>query len=250
MSELKVLALDIECSAAKVYTYGLFNQFISHKHVIEHPRIMCFSAQWYGSKKTMFFSEYHNGTKDMFQALHDLIDEADVVMGYNSKRFDMPWIEGALLDEGFDRPSPVKHIDLLNVFRQHSRFISRKLDYISNKLLDDKKIDVSTLDLSIECSSEDEDVARKAWAKMKKYSVKDTALMMPLFERVKQYVKMPHPMVESSEEALCHTCGSDELERRGYSLTQTGKYQRFRCKPCGSWFRGTARVSSSPIRAI
>lgn len=250
MSDLKILALDIECSAAKVYTYGLFNQFISHKHVIEHPRIMCFSAQWVGTKKTMFFSEYHDGKKEMFQKLYDLMDEADVILGYNTRRFGVPWIEGSLLEEGFTKPSPVKHIDLFQVFKQHSRYISRKLDYVSNKLLDDKKIDVSTLDLSIECDSPDPEVARKAWAKMKRYSVKDTALMLPLFDRVKSYVKMPHPVSENPEEAVCHTCGSRDLHRRGYALTLNGKYQRFRCNDCGSWFRGTERVSSSPIRAL
>lgn len=250
MTDLKVLAIDIECSAALVYTYGLFNQNISYKHIKEHPRIMCFSAQWLGTKKTMFFSEYHDGKEAMLQKLHDLMDEADVVMGYNSQRFDVPWIEGYLLEEGYDRPSPVKHIDLLSVFRKHSRYISRKLDYVSDKLLDDKKVSVSTLDLQIECESDDPEVQRKAWAKMKRYSVKDTALMLPLFERVKSYVKMPHPIVGSSEEALCHACGSDKLERRGYALTQTGRYQRFHCNDCGSWFRGTQRVSESPIRAL
>ena len=250
MSNLKILALDIECSAAKVYVYGLYGQYINPKHIIEDPRIMCFSAQWVGSKKTMFFSEYHDGTEDMLQKLYELMDEADVVMGYNSRRFDVPWIEGVLIENGFTRPSPVKHVDLYQTFKSHSRFLSKKLSYVSNKLLDDKKIDENTLDLSIECSSEDEDVKRKAWARMKRYSVRDTAMMIPLFERVKSYVKLPHPVTESPEIPACHACGSQDLERRGYAATLNGRYQRFRCNACGSWHRGTERISSSPIRAL
>lgn len=250
MTNLKILSIDIECSPATVLTYGLFNQNISHKYIIEHPRIMCFAAQWYGSKKKMFFSEYHDGKEEMTKALYDLIDEADVVMGYNSERFDYPWVEGFLMEAGYTRPSPSKHIDLLSVFRKHSRFISRKLDYVSAKLLDEKKLDANTMDLYLRCTSGDEVVAKKAWAEMKRYNIRDTTMMPELFDLVKSYVKMPHPIAESSEEALCHACGSADLEKRGRSLTLNGSYQRFRCRECGSWFRGTSRINSSPIRAL
>jgi len=248
MAELKITALDIETHPAKVYVYDLFRPFISHKQIIEPSRISCFSYQVYGEKKVHFVSEYHDGRDGLMNELWRVLDEADVVMGYNSAGFDYPWIVGELMVEGFSKPSPVKHIDLYQTMKRNNRFLSRKLDYVSERLLGDKKIDVNTMTLAIECASEDPDVAAKAWAKMKRYSIKDTKLLFPLFEAVKSYVKMPHPLTEGDD--ACHSCGSEDLQKRGFHVTRNARYQRFRCNPCGSWFHGTTRVPVSNIRAI
>lgn len=248
MTDLKITALDIETHPAIVYTYDLFRPFISHKQIIEPSRISCFSYQEYGTKKVHFVSEYHDGREKLIEELWRVMDEADVIVGYNSSRFDVPWILGTLMEAGKTKPSPVKHIDLFQTMKSNSRFLSKKLDAVSEKLLGDKKIDVNTMTLAIECASDDPEVAAKAWAKMKRYSVKDTALLFPLFERVRSYVKMPHPINEDGD--TCHSCGSHDLQRRGYTRTLAGQFQRFSCNKCGSWFRGTERKSSSEYRAI
>lgn len=248
MTDLKILALDIETMPALVWTYDLFRPFISHKQIVEPSRISCFSYQWYGDKSVKFASEYHNGRSEMLDLLWKLMDDADVILGYNTKRFDTPWVLGELMVEGRTKPSPVKHIDLYQVMRSNTRFLSRKLDYVSSRLLDDKKIDVNTMTLAIECASSDPEVAAKAWAKMKRYSLKDTKLMFPLFERVRSYVKMPHPI--NSDGYSCHACGSHALQRRGREKTLNGSYQRLWCTSCGSWSRGTERQSDTEIRAV
>lgn len=248
MADLIITALDIETHPAKVFVYDLFRPFISHKQIIEPSRISCFSYQVYGQRKVHFVSEYHDGREKLVDELWRIMNESDVIVGYNSARFDVPWILGTLMEAGKTKPSPVKHIDLFQTMKSNSRFLSKKLDAVSEKLLGDKKIDVNTMMLAIECASDDPDRAAKAWAKMKRYSIKDTALLFPLFERVRSYVKMPHPVNEDG--ASCHSCGSLDLQRRGFSNTLTGKFQRFSCNACGSWFRGTERSSSSEFRAL
>jgi len=248
MNSPAILAIDIEVHPALVYTYDLFRPFISHKQIVEPSRISCFSYQWAGQKSVKFVSEYHDGRDEMLSQLWHLMNDADVVVGYNSKRFDVPWITGELMAAGYTKPSPVKHIDLYQVMKQNTRFLSRKLDYVSDRLLDDKKIDANTMELAILCNSSDPEVQRKAWAKMKKYSVQDTRLLLPLFERVRSYVKMPTPVAEDG--ISCHSCGSTDLERRGYSRTLVGSYQRYCCKKCGSWFRGKSRSDLSEYRAL
>ena len=248
MAELKITALDIETMPAICYTYDLFRPFISHKQIIEPSRISCFSYQGYGEKKVHFVSEYHDGRDTLMKELWRVLDESDVLIGYNSAGFDYPWILGELMVEGFTKPSPLKHIDLYQTMKRNNRFLSRKLDYVSERLLGDKKIDVNTMMLAIECASPDPDVAAKAWAKMKRYSIKDTKLIFPLFEEVRSFVKMPHPVTD--EDGACHTCGSDDLQKRGFHLTRTARYQRFKCNACGSWFHATSRHPVSDIRAI
>lgn len=245
---LAITALDIETHPAKVFVYDLFRPFISHKQIIEPSRISCFSYQRYGEKKVHFVSEYHDGREKLVDELWNVLNESDVILGFNSKRFDVPWILGELMVEGKTKPSPVKHIDLYQVVKQNTRLLSRKLDYVSERLLADKKIDVNTMTLAIECASDDPDVAAKAWAKMKRYSIKDTALLFPLFEKIRSYVKMPHPI--SSDSYSCHACGSTNLQSRGVERTLVSEYRRLWCNDCGSWSRATVRTTSSEIRAI
>lgn len=37
----------------------------------------------------------------------------------------------------------------------------------------------------------------------------------------------------------CSACGKSALQKRGYHVTRTRKYQRYQCTNCGAWSRGT-----------
>lgn len=248
MTDARMLAIDIETMPGLVYTYDLFQPVISHKAIVEPSRIICYSAQWYGEKKVQFSSEYHDGPKEMLESLWNVMNEADIVLGYNTQRFDVPWIRGELMMNGLTAPSPVKHIDLFQTIKSNTRLMSKKLDYVSHRLLDDKKIDVNTMTLAIECQSPDPEVQRKAWNKMRTYSKKDTALLFPIFDQIKSFVKMPHPLAEGDDR--CRHCGSYNLHSRGTAKTLNGSYQRFVCTDCGSWNRGTRLTASTNMREV
>lgn len=247
MSDLKILHIDIEVFPAQVYTYDLYQPIISYKQIIEPSRIMCFAARWDHQKTTRFYAEWDE--ESMLQRLWDLVDEADVIVGYNSRRFDYPWITGELMAHGFSKPSPVHHIDLYQVIKRNTRFLSKKLDYVSERLIGDKKIDVNTLQLARECYSEDEKFRAQARKKMARYNKQDVDLLPRLLDDLRSFVKMPHP-ISSENPFACHSCGSTDLQRRGTVKTLVSEYQRYRCNSCGSWFRGTQRSSSTEIRAI
>lgn len=248
MSDLKILHIDIETFPAIVYTYDLFQPIISHKQIIEPSKIMCFAAKWDDKKTIEFYAEW-DGQDAMLTALHGLIDEADVIVGYNSRRFDYPWITGELMAHKFQKPSPVKHIDLFQVIRSNTRWLSKKLDYVSERLLDDRKVDVNTMQLGIQCYSDDEKVREKARRLMKRYNRQDVALLPRLVDDLRSFIKWPHPVRPDSPYS-CHSCGSHDLQKRGTAKTLTGEYQRFQCNSCGSWFRDTHRHSVSDIRAL
>lgn len=248
MSDLKILHIDIEVFPAQVYTYDLYQPIISYKQIIEPSRIMCFAAQWDHKKKVEFFAEW-DGREEMLKSLWELIDEADVIVGYNSQRFDYPWITGELMMHGFSKPSPVKHIDLFLTVRSNTRLLSKKLDYVSERLLGDRKIDVNTLQLARQCYSADEKEAKKARILMAKYNRQDVKLLPRIVGDIRSFIKWPHP-INPDNPYSCHSCGSVELQKRGTAKTLSGEYQRFACKACGSWFRDTHRVSVSDLRAL
>lgn len=251
---MKLLALDIETAPTLCYTFSLWNANIGHKQIVEDPRMICVSAQWVGSKKTLFFSEYHDGRQVMLDELHALLDEADAVITYNGANFDLPWITGEFLAEGMKPPSPYKSIDLFRTLKQSSRWPSRKLDYAAQRLLDDRKVEHSGFQLWIDCIGEnvDEKTREKGWAKMRKYAKHDTALLLPLYEILKPFIKQ-HPIValhDNGTELSCPVCGGKNFTRRGYSVTSAGKFPRYQCQDDGKWFRGAKREATTEARNI
>ena len=234
---LKMLALDIETAPLTAYAWGLWDQNIGINQVIDWGRIICFSAQWYGSKTVIFKSEYHDSPEEMFATLHQLLDEADVVTGWNSDAFDLPWIEGELQLRGFTAFSPVHKLDLMKHFRRHSKFASKKLAVVSERFLHTTKVTNPGMQMWRDCIEQDVDpeVKRKAWNLMRKYAKKDTALLWPIFDSVKSWIKLPVPMVVSDDgEPRCRF-GHTNIQLRGESKTQRMTYQRFQCNECGAW---------------
>ena len=253
MSDLKILLFDIETSIPKVYTYGLYDQNISIANVIEHPRMIAFTAKWLGQKKVFAFSEFHQSRREMLEAIHTLMDEADVVVGWNSRGFDVKWVNSEFLVEKMTPPSPFKQIDLMQETKRNARFLSNKLDYISERLLGDNKIDYNMARMWIKVdnpNTSDKDRKRE-WDAMIRYAKKDTVLLEPLFNELRPWLKMPAAI--SDDPDSCHNCGGTELQRRGWALTMYGKYPRFVCsgeKGCGKWLRGTTRTQVTTHRSL
>ena len=88
---MRILHLDLETSPITAYVWGLWKQNISLKQIIDTSRVMCFAAHWEGAKgKPEFYSEWQDGHEAMIRKLFELISEADAVVTYNGKSFDLP----------------------------------------------------------------------------------------------------------------------------------------------------------------
>lgn len=251
-TDLEILFLDIECSMAKFYGYGLFDQNIPIQHIIEHPRMIALTAKWYGKKKLHAFSEYHQSREEMLDEMHRLLDQADVVIGYNSKNFDTKWINSEFAVEGMKPPSPYKQIDLMQEAKRNFRFLSRKLDYLTDRILGDNKIEysMSKMWVIVDNPETDEATRKREWNAMMKYAKKDTLLLEPLFEELLPWIKMPHPARSNTYKACCIACGSERLQTRGRALTLSGSYTRMWCPDCGKWQRGKDREDHGKTREI
>lgn len=241
---MKYLYLDIETAPLLAMTFSTTPKFISMDQMLpgHEPRIIAFSAKWHGTSKVIFHSEHHDGREEMLQALFELLDQADVVVTYNGKSFDLPWIEGEFMVEGLDRPEPYAQIDLYRELKKFSRFPSRKLDYASMRLLNERKVQHTGMRLWYDCCfNPDEKAKEKAWTLMRKYAKRDTALLEPLYESMLPWISQP---VATGMGLQCSvpTCGSHDIQRRGYRTGKTGlRYQQYRCNTCGSWSRSRTK---------
>lgn len=229
------MLLDIETAPLVVYCWGLFDQNISHKHIVSPGYVLCWSAKWYGSDDIMFDSVHESTPKRMLQGVHKLLTEADCVVHYNGKKFDIPTLNREFVVYGLPPPAPYKQIDLYLVVRSTFRFPSNKLDYVLKELKMPGKMEHDGMPVWTGCMSGDP----KAWAVMKEYNIIDTQRLVELYEKIRPWVKQHpnHGLYDEPGLPVCTNCGSGNLERRGYAHTMVAKYARYRCKDCHSWSR-------------
>lgn len=250
MTEPKILFLDIETAPAVCFTFSLWKPVIGMDQIIEPSRIIAWSAQWHGSKKTMFMSEYHDDRESMLREIHGLMSESQVIVGYNSKRFDYSWLTGEFILEGLTPLPPIHHVDLYQVAKSNMRLLSGKLDYLSLRLLDDRKVAHTGFKLWRDCLIGDVDAKAKAWKLMRTYSIKDTALMLPIFDILRPWIKTFPNMGLFAEPGafVCSKCGSADIQRRGYARSSAGVFPRFQCNACSGWSKSPVRISTTELR--
>lgn len=175
---MKTLFLDIETTPMQVYAWGLWDQNISIDQIIKSTEMLCFGARWLGEKKVIFKSVHHDGKEAMLEALHELMDEADVLVGWNSAAFDHKHINREFLENGMTPPSPVKDLDLMSITKANFLFPSNKLDYVAQKLEVGAKVKHSGFKLWLDCMAGN----NKAWKEMKKYQIQDVELLVDLYD--------------------------------------------------------------------
>ena len=235
---MKALLLDIETAPNIVYIWELWskNMYVPTNQIIDARYVLCWSAKWYGEKEMMFSSVQQDGEKTMLKKIHRLLDEADVVIHYNGKKFDIPALNKEFITHGFTPPSPYKQIDLLTVARSKFKFASNKMDFVAETLGLGTKVRHKGFKLWIECMDGD----KESWKVMEAYNKQDVILLEKIYEKMRPWIRR-HPntaLYTDGSVPACTTCGSKHFQRRGYSYTAAHKYPRFRCNDCGSWFRG------------
>lgn len=232
----RLLTIDIETRPNEVYTWGLHKQFVAINQIRRPAGLLCFAAKFHDSREIIFKSLWEHGEKGMARELLRLLDEADGVIGWNSDKFDIRWIQAQFLKCGLSKSSPFAKIDLMKSVRRQVALPSYKLDYVAQWLGVGKKVDTGGFELWTNVLAGDP----KAQALMRKYNIGDVKITEAVFDKLasKGWVMgLPNASIEDGE--CCPNCGSERLIRRGHSLKQTRKYVRYQCKDCGTYSQST-----------
>ena len=244
---MNILFLDIETTPINAYTWGLWEQNVGLNQIVSSTEMLCFGARWHGSRKVIFRSVHHHGKEEMLKEVHRLLDEADVLVGWNSANFDSKHLKREMLQAGMLPPSPYKELDLMRAVKSQFKFPSNKLDYVAQTLGVGSKVKHSGFDLWLGTMAGDS----KAWRQMKKYQIQDVNLLVDLYEKLKPWIKNhPSTPLHDGKENGCVACGSMKLQKRGVSHTASSTYQRYQCQSCGKWMRDSKRISSSSMRSV
>lgn len=244
---MKILLLDIETSPNLAHVWGLWQQNVGTNQLLEASETLCWAAKWYG-EKTIYFSGINKDDPSVVIAqIHQMLEEAEVVIHYNGKKFDIPTLNKEFLLHGFPSPAPYKQIDLLRVVRSNFKFPSNKLDYVAQRLGLGKKVKHEGHELWIKCMNGDP----VAWTKMERYNKQDVVLLEKVYDKLLPWIKShPNHNLYNDMEHSCPNCGSSKLQRRGTNCTVGGVYQRYQCTSCGSWSQGTKTTKSVQVKGI
>ncbi len=234
----RVLIVDIETSPLISYTWGLFDQNIALNQIHTDWHLLSYSAKWLDEKK-IFYKDQRNveniqDDKKLLQEVWKLMNEADIVIGQNSKSFDVKKLNARFILNGMKPPSSFKQIDTLRLAKKYFAFTSNKLEYMSNKLctkfkkLKPKKF--QGFELWKACLAGN----RAAWKEMEEYNKVDVLATEELYKKLSIWgTGIDFDLYKDNLEPSCN-CGSTKFVKNGYAYTSTGKYQRYECGECGA----------------
>ena len=244
----KILIWDIETSPHLAYTWGVWEERVSRVQLVEESRMLCWAARWLGDRKVMAAAEWQPGMghENMVLAIHQLIEEADIIVAHNGDKFDMRIVNAEFLALGLAPPAPSRQVDTLKVAKRHFRMTWNRLDFLAEKLGVGRKMDTGGFELWKGVLAGD----KKAQATMLKYNKQDVVVLEDVYLKLRPWIDN-HPNVGlliADGVTRCPHCGSESLQKWGFYRTQTGQYQRHRCNSCGATSRGRKTEVPKEVR--
>jgi hypothetical protein len=242
---MKILTLDIESSPIEAYVWGIWDQNVGIDFIKTDWTILAYAAKFLDERKVHYGDTGGRGPgkvrddKKLVGEIRELLDDADIVVAQNGKRFDVRKINARLIQHGFGPPSPFRVIDTLVVAKKHFAFTSQKLAWTSKLLTNAPKSDHKQFpgfELWVECLKDNP----KAWAVMQRYNQRDVIATEKVYLKLRPWMDN-HPNAgayNAEEEPTCPKCGSSVMQYRGWEVTQQGRYPRLQCQGCGGWSRG------------
>lgn len=229
------LVIDIETKPLLVYTWGMFQQNIAPVQVVDWGGMMCFAASWIGEEEDIFRSEWDSKER-MIRTAHDLLCEADYVVGWNSKRFDTRRMNAEFQRAGMRRPTPYRNVDLMREQKRDADFPSHKLESRRRLMGREGKLDTGGFQLWIDCMNG----VKAARQTMKDYNIHDKNVTREEFHEMHAggWLRgLPNLSIDGGH--VCPNCGSDRLQADAPYRADTRRYALWVCQDCGTASRST-----------
>ena len=235
------MLFDLETAHNQIAKFDLRDEYVSHHNILVERYVICGAWKDLGAKRTQAVSvlddkkRYAANPHDdrhVIETLHAALSEADAVVGHNSDKFDLRWLQGRMLFHSLPPLPPSKSIDTLKIARRAFLLNSNRLDYLGKYLgLGGKASTPPGLWMDVLRGD------KKAIRTMVDYNKRDVDLLEQVFLKIRPYAStaLNHQLFADHEG--CPHCGSQKFERRGYRYADTQVYARFQCQACRKWFR-------------
>lgn len=213
---------------------------IGHKFTHDkHPALLTYD-QFRGRKP--WWSD-----KAMLQKFSSIFNSCDYHVTWYGSRFDLPVVNGRLVQHDLPPLQPKPHIDLWKVAREklgHRRQGHRLQAWQDRLGLRDDKTPVKP---SVWIKARHGDKAALKY--IYDHCNQDVKVLEGVFQRFLPWVEnIPAAGLFSGEKNVCPNCGSKHIVREGYKVALTRIFQQWSCRNCGRWFRSAKSISQSEAR--
>lgn len=224
----KILFIDIETKPILAQVWRLWDQNVGLNQIEQDWSILSFCAKWKGTEEVIYMDlsgqDDYEDDSVLLDSLWRLLNEADFVVGQNSKRFDVKKINARFILNGLPKPSSFRQIDTLEIAKRQFGFTSNKLEYMTDKLCTVYKKKTHQKFAGHRLWAECLKGNPEAWAEMKDYNIYDVLSLEELYDILSSWDdKLPNFDVYVDGILDMSVWVED-----GFHYSNFGKYQRYR----------------------
>lgn len=231
----KVLIFDVETLPIVAYAWKVWDENISDNQIIKDWCILSWSAKWLHDDKIMsdVLTKREALTRNDRRIIANfwkLLEEADVVIAHNGKRFDIKKVNTRLWKHKLPKPSSYKVIDTLSSVKSVFSLNHNGQNAIANFLEIDEKLDTD-FELWAACDTGDTDSLNY----MVTYNEQDVRMLEEIYLSMRDWIPN-HPDLRIYEGVVvgCPVCLSTRSEQIGLYIARAKRYPEHRCLDCGS----------------
>ena len=246
-NEPRILCLDIENFPCETWSWGLGEQYITLDFLKRDWSICAWAAHWVGTPDNQTIYMDNRGRKDVFddkrlvKEVIKLMNQADIVIGQNVKKFDIRKIASRADFHKLPPFSSPKITDILTEERAVFGHTSHKLAYKTERNEKYKKLDHKEypgFELWKACMRDE----TKAWKAMETYCKYDVLSTEERYMNVRGWIKTQNLASYYNDLKLrCH-CGSLNVKPYEVRRLASGHFQGYKCSDCGKRLQSKANL--------
>jgi DNA polymerase elongation subunit (family B) len=236
ISPPRILYFDIEVVGMEVKTYTLYpKNGIAPSRIVKDWAIISYAAYFEG-EEDHFYSLYQRFAQDkrddrqLIEGLHELMLQADIVVGHNSDRFDIKKFNTKAAKWGLMPIQEFISYDTLKIVKKYFSLSSNSLAFaaayfqLENANSDHGKFPGDKLWHECMCGNMD------AWAECEKYNIQDVRVTQELFKFLATFDSRIN-FQPFFQRPTC-TCGSQTFYKDKKVFKKSGMFQGIRCTEC------------------
>ena len=237
-----VLFLDIETLPIIAYTWGTWGVDITNDKIIKDWCVLSFAAKWLDDDRiiTDILTPHEippRNDKRLCQHVWRLLDDADIVIAQNGRRFDLPKLNGRMWKHGMGPPASYKIVDTMDAAKRTFGLTYNSLDFLGEYLGAGRKLKTE-FKLWADCDRVDKD----ALERMSEYNQQDVFLLEAVYNKMRPWIPAhPRMTVYDKVVGVCPVCFG-EYKTIGLYTAAKKQYPEHRCLKCQAVWHDTKPV--------